>query len=173
VLQGGSVQACSEGVGKGSEFVVRLPALVENRPAVDARRATEPSVPHAPCRVLVVDDHRDSGISLAALLRLGGMEVQVAHDGPSALEAARAFGPEVVLLDIGLPGMDGYEVARRLRAQAATREAVLVAVTGYGQDEDRERSRQAGFEYHLVKPVDLGILQTVFATRNKGLGIRG
>jgi signal transduction histidine kinase/DNA-binding response OmpR family regulator len=163
-MQGGSVQAFSEGVGKGSEFVVRLPALVEEG-LEDTPRAVEPVMPHACCRVLVVDDHRDSGQSLAALLRLGGMDVRVAHDGSAALETAQTFGPEVVLLDIGLPGMDGYEVARRLRAQPSTRDAVLVAVTGYGQDEDRERSRQAGFEYHLVKPVDLGTLQTVIASR--------
>ncbi len=164
-MQGGSVQAFSEGPGKGSEFVVRLPLLAEERPERIAPKAAESSLPSARCRVLVVDDHRDGGQSLAALLRLGGMEVRVVQDGPSALEAARAFRPEVVLLDIGLPGMDGYEVARRLRVQPLTRDAVLVAVTGYGRDEDRLLSRQAGFDYHLVKPVDLATLQAVLASR--------
>ena len=107
-----------------------------------------------PLRILVVDDNADSAESMALLLSLSGHETRTAGDGPAALEAFRAFRPAVVLLDIGLPGMDGYEVARRLRAEAGEAGATLVAVTGYGEDYDRQRAREAGFDHHLVKPVD-------------------
>jgi CheY-like chemotaxis protein len=105
-------------------------------------------------RILVVDDNEDAALSLATLLRHQGHEVQLAHSGPTALEVAKGFEPEVVLLDIGLPGMDGHEVARRLREQDAERQTTLIAMTGYGQEEDRRRSCAAGFDCHLVKPVD-------------------
>jgi CheY-like chemotaxis protein len=105
-------------------------------------------------RVLVVEDNADSAESMARLLELFGHEVQVARDGPQALEAARGWRPEFVLLDLGMPGMDGYEVATRLREEAACRESVLIAVTGYGQPEDRRRSRAVGIDHHLLKPVD-------------------
>lgn len=113
-------------------------------------------------RLLVVDDNRDSAESLALLLEMYGHEVQMAFEGLAALEMARTFRPEVVLLDIGLPGMDGYEVARRLRAGQESH-LVLVALTGYGQDDDRRLSREAGFDHHLVKPVDLQELARVIA----------
>jgi signal transduction histidine kinase/PleD family two-component response regulator len=157
-MHGGTVQAQSAGLGQGSEFVVRLPVLAPSAAAA-ARpvAATEPS-PVRPLRVLLVDDHKDSAESLATVLRLQGQEVNLAHDGPSALAAAQAFRPEVVLLDIGLPGMDGYQVAQRLRERTDFQEIMLIALTGYGQEEDRRRSLAAGFNYHLVKPVDHELL---------------
>jgi CheY-like chemotaxis protein len=105
-----------------------------------------------------VDDNRDAATSLAKLLKLLGHDVRVAHDGPTAVELARAERTEVVILDIGLPGMDGYEVARRLRQEECCREALIIAASGYGQEEDRRRSREAGFDHHLVKPVDFDAL---------------
>jgi two-component system CheB/CheR fusion protein len=151
-LHGGRVEVTSDGVGKGSEFVVRLPALAGETPAAPVAWAEEGPV--VPRRVLVVDDNRDSAESLATLLRLGSHEVVTAHNGMKALEAAHTFRPDVVLLDIGLPGMTGFEVARTLRARPDTQPALIVAMTGYGQDTDRDRSREAGFDHHLVKPLD-------------------
>jgi signal transduction histidine kinase len=162
-MHGGSVEARSAGTGQGSEFVVRLPALAGGEVRAGAAAGgNAPELSGAPCGVLLVDDNVDAAESLAILLRLGGCAVRVAHDGPSALAAARACPPEFVVLDIGLPGMDGYEVARRLRAEPATRDAVLVALTGYGRDEDQTRSREAGFDHHFIKPVDFAELQKVF-----------
>jgi signal transduction histidine kinase/DNA-binding response OmpR family regulator len=162
-LHGGTVQAFSEGPGRGSEFVVCLPALAREAPGAAGPGDGEPAAaPGGGCRVLVVDDNVDAADSLGMLLQLGGCEVRLAHNGPAALEAAEAFRPQVVVLDIGLPGMDGYEVARRLRGRPGQRDSLLVAVTGYGRDEDQARSREAGFDYHLVKPVDLAMLQAVF-----------
>jgi CheY-like chemotaxis protein len=112
-------------------------------------------------RILVVDDNPDSAEMLRLALEHFGHVVEVAFDGPTALDRAATFGPSIVLLDIGLPGMDGYEVARRLKASAATRPVRLLALTGYGQEGDRERTRQAGFTHHLVKPVDLDYLQQI------------
>ncbi len=154
-MQGGGVQVRSEGPGRGSEFLVRLPA-----PAVEAapvskggRKPINERWPQH--RILVVDDNEDSAIVLGKVLkRLYGQEVEVAHDGPSALKVAQSFRPDVILLDIGLPGMDGYEVARRLRAMPGFEAVTLLALTGWGQDEDRIKSRDAGFDQHLVKPVD-------------------
>ncbi len=159
-MHGGSVQAFSEGPGRGSEFVVRLP-LQGDQPAPAAPEAPRPAEAEAalPGRVLVVDDNTDAAESLAMLLGISGHEVRVVHNGPDALEAAEDFHPEVVLLDIGLPGLDGYGVARRLRERPATRDVLLIAVSGYGQEEDRRRSREAGFDYHLIKPVDFADLQ--------------
>jgi signal transduction histidine kinase/CheY-like chemotaxis protein len=162
-MHGGSVQALSEGLSRGSEFVVRLPILDLSKVQPDSLPAEpEATRPHhepsrAPSlRVLVVDDNVSSAQSLAMVLKLDGHEVQVTHDGASALESVRRFRPEVVLMDIGLPGMDGYEVARRLRQDAdlAAGIALLAAVTGYAEDEARRRSREAGFDHHLVKPID-------------------
>jgi PAS domain S-box-containing protein len=153
-MHGGSVQAHSAGLGRGSEFVVRLPALPAEPVAVHGRSATEEiRSAGSPRRVLVVDDNGDAAESTAILLRQWGYEVKTAPDGPSALEAVRVFRTEIVLLDIGLPGMNGFDVARALREQADREALVLVAVTGYGQDEDRRQAREAGFDYHLVKPV--------------------
>jgi len=112
-----------------------------------------------------VDDHHDSAESLATLLRLLGHEVRVVYDGPAALETARTFKPQVGLLDIGMPGMDGVELARRLRNDPELKDALLVALTGYGRDEDRQRSSEAGFDAHLVKPVDVPALNALLAQR--------
>jgi signal transduction histidine kinase/ActR/RegA family two-component response regulator len=161
-MHGGRVQALSDGPGTGSAFVVRLPA----RPAAcEGPPASGPPAPAAVPRrrVLVVDDNADAAESLAMLLRLEGQEVRVAHDGPAALEAARAERPNVIFLDIGMPGMDGYEVCRRLRQESGLNGAVLVAVTGWGQEEDRRRGQEAGFDRHLVKPVGMEVLQQVLA----------
>jgi PAS domain S-box-containing protein len=154
-LHGGTVTAASEGPGRGSEFLVRLP-LVQREPTPEREHpAFAPTADALVRRVLVVDDNRDSAESMALLLRLVGHEVRVAFDGPDALEAAARFRPDLVLLDIGLPGMTGYDVARRLRSSTAARGVVLVAMTGYGQEEDRGESRRAGFDMHLTKPVEL------------------
>ncbi len=163
-LHGGTIQAHSEGVGKGSEFVVHLP-LRSGKCAVGS--AQWPATPHAPRRtphsrrILVVDDNADAAEMLAMTLEAEGHEVVAAHSGPAALEMAAGYRPNVVLLDIGMPGMDGYEVARRLRQEPGMTDASLVAVTGYGQEEDRERTCAAGFDEHLVKPVDLDALRRV------------
>jgi CheY-like chemotaxis protein len=168
-LHGGTVEAHSAGIGQGSEFVVRLPLVAPPAAPAPAPRpsaaATRPaSVPDRRRRVLVVDDSTDSAESLARLLRRWGHEVRVAYDGPSALAAARSTAPEVVLLDIGLPGMDGYEVARQLRQDPDLNDTVLVALTGYGQATDRRQTHNAGFDQHLIKPVDPGLLRTLLAT---------
>lgn len=162
-MHGGSVRALSEGLSRGSEFVVRLPILDASRVQKDTSsvptetpvQIQEPTrTPSS--RVLVVDDNVSSAESLAKVLKLEGHEVQIAHDGASALESVRRFRPEVVLMDIGLPGIDGYEVARRLRQDAELSMGIglLAAVTGYAEEEARRRSREAGFDHHLVKPVD-------------------
>jgi PAS domain S-box-containing protein len=161
-LHGGSVQAYSAGLGQGTEFVVRLPAL-EGAPAEQATPESDaPAAITLPSRrVLVVDDNEDAANSLALLLQLAGQEVRVAYDGPSALLMAQSFRPHLVLLDLGMPGMDGYEVARRLRQQPGTEKLRLVALTGWGQEKDRQRSLEAGFDRHLVKPLEPEALYTV------------
>ncbi|HEV3118762.1 MAG TPA: response regulator, partial [Gemmataceae bacterium] len=126
------------------------PVQANGSPALEASAAVR--------RVLVVDDNQDSAESLAKLLQITGHETRTAYDGQAALAAAAAFAPEAILLDIGLPGMDGYEVARRLREESSTRQIVLIAVTGYGGEEDERRSREAGFDFHLTKPVRLNML---------------
>ena len=151
-MHGGTVEARSEGAGQGSEFVVTLPLVEDARIAAEASRRID-SLPSR--RILVVDDSRDGGESLATLLRVLGADVSLAHSGRKALECVDAFKPDVVLLDIGMPGMDGYEVAHRIRANPANRGLSLIALTGWGQDEDRRRSEAAGFDHHLVKPADI------------------
>ncbi len=153
-LHGGSVEAASPGPGLGSEFIVRLPVQIKApRPTGGQPNGAAPPVAE-PRRILVVDDNVDAAKSLARLLRRWGHTVEMSHDGLSALEAAESYRPEVVLLDIGLPGIDGYEVARRLRANPDFTTTPLAAITGYGQDDDQRRSREAGFNLHLTKPVD-------------------
>jgi signal transduction histidine kinase/ActR/RegA family two-component response regulator len=160
-LHGGSVAAHSAGPGQGSEFVVRLPLAAKPVAARASSPAREPSGQAAIHRVLVVDDNVDAAESVAALLQLWGHEVRLAHTGPEAVQAAEAYRPEVVFLDIGLPGLNGYDVARRLRQRLELRGMVLAAVTGYGQENDRRRSQEAGFDYHLTKPVAPADLQRV------------
>ena len=155
-MHGGSVEARSEGPGLGSEFIVRLPLVVETTMPVETARRIQP-LPSR--RILIVDDSRDGGETLSMLLRVLGAEVALAHSGRSALECVATFKPDVVLLDIGMPGMDGYEVARRIRANPANRHISLIALTGWGQDEDRRRSSAAGFNHHLVKPADIDQLR--------------
>jgi PAS domain S-box-containing protein len=157
-LHGGQVEATSEGLGCGAKFVVRLPISEggEGKPAGGPTRGA-PALPQR--RVLVVDDNRDAADSLGLLLGLLGAEVRVEHDGASALGAMEAWQPSIALLDIGMPGMDGLELARRIRAEPRHAAMRLVALTGWGQAEDRERTRAAGFDHHLIKPVDLGLLE--------------
>jgi CheY-like chemotaxis protein len=166
-MHGGTVQVRSEGRGKGTEFIVRLPTLpTAPRARIEPERGDRPHpVAMLPRnRILVVDDNVDAANSLARLLtRAYGQEVRVAHDGPGALAAAGEFHPEVILLDIGMPGMDGYEVARRFRRRPETDRTLLVALTGWGQASDRQRSREAGFDHHLVKPVDPQDLRRLLA----------
>jgi CheY-like chemotaxis protein/anti-sigma regulatory factor (Ser/Thr protein kinase) len=153
VLHGGSVAVASDGPGRGSEFTVRLPAVQGVR-AAEPVSTVESLSPATARRVLVVDDNIDGAESLALLLRLAGHVIEVAHDGHEALAVAERFRPEVALLDIGLPGLNGYEVCERLRQQPWGRTVTIIALTGWGQDEDRRRSSMAGFDAHMVKPVD-------------------
>jgi signal transduction histidine kinase len=163
-LHGGSVTVHSEGPGKGSEFRVRLP--VRETAPEEPVESTPEKPPASQRRILIVDDNVDSAQSCALLLQLQGHTTRVAHDGPEALEAARAFRPEVVLLDIGLPkGMSGHDVARALRQQPDTESALLIALTGYGLEEDHLQSREAGFDHHLTKPADPERLQQLLAER--------
>ena len=172
-MHGGTVHAHSEGEGKGSEFVVRLPVAVERETAAAAAAGGGPGkavlpVKKEPTRVLVVDDNEDSANATAKILSRHAYGVRVAYNGPDAVEAAHEFRPEFVLLDIGLPGMDGYEVARCLRGDAELCGVKLVAVSGYGQESDRRRSREAGFDQHLVKPVDPDKLLTLLRETARG-----
>jgi signal transduction histidine kinase len=167
-LHGGTVRAFSEGAGRGSEFVVRLPAAAADPRPPAANGVGQPAAgPEGQLagglRVLVVDDNEDAAESLAAMLRRQGFDAHQAHDGPAALEAAAAQKPDVVLLDLGLPGMDGYQVAARLRDRPELKGTRLVAVTGYGQEQDRSRSLAEGFDDHLVKPVEPQTLLRVLA----------
>ena len=162
-LHGGTVAAHSAGLGQGSEFIVRLPALSPVRESIVPVEAAKP--PAQTSRVLVVDDNMDVADMLAMMLQMFGHEVQAVYSGQTALETAVEYQPDFVLLDIGLPDMNGYEVARRLRQQPQTKDVRLIAMTGYGQDSDRQLSQEAGFDLHLVKPVDPKKLQGLLATR--------
>ena len=165
-LHGGAVEAHSSGVGHGSEFTIKLPVSTQ----VSSDFAREPPAPEpAPangCRILIVDDNVDSATSLAMLMELASNETRTVFDGLEAVQAAALFRPDVVLLDIGMPKLDGYEAARRIREQPWGKNMFLVALTGWGQDEDRQRSKDAGFDAHLVKPVDHSELVTLLANRS-------
>jgi CheY-like chemotaxis protein len=165
-MHNGTVEARSEGLGKGSEFVVRLPLSAQEH-GREQDRGTGEQAQETPApsghRLLVVDDNQDAANSLAMLLRMQGHEVRVAYSGMAALEMTRAYAPDVVFLDIGMPGMDGYEVARRLRQQPGLEQVVVAALTGWGQQEDRRRTAEAGFNHHLVKPPDPKALENVLA----------
>jgi CheY-like chemotaxis protein len=149
----GTVEATSAGTGLGARFRVTLPCLagVQERPTP---AVAGPAITRHACRILVVDDNQDAADATAVLLQLAGHEVKAVSDGHDALASAPVFAPNVVLLDIGLPGLDGYAVARQLRAMAETRSSCLIALTGYGQPTDRERASEAGFDHHLTKPAD-------------------
>jgi CheY-like chemotaxis protein/nitrogen-specific signal transduction histidine kinase len=161
-MHGGNITARSDGIDKGSEISIHLPAAQRPASVKAPDKAPAESTRHA-VRILVVDDNVDMAKGLARLLQLLGHHVQIAHDGSEAFEAARAQRPEFVLLDIGLPDMDGYEVAARLRHDDCCQGAVFIAISGYGQDEDLRRSKEAGFDHHLVKPIDQHALLTLLA----------
>jgi len=165
-MQGGSVSASSAGRNLGSEFTVRLPAMPVDQRVAAGRRAAERYNASSPGEfsVLIVDDNRDATDSMAMLLAMEGYDVRVAYDGPQALEAVRTARPDVILLDIGLPGMDGFQVAQRVRADSANSSIVIVAVSGYGQEEHRSRSTQAGCDHHLVKPIEPAVVSELLAS---------
>ncbi|WP_246522719.1 ATP-binding protein [Gemmata palustris] len=167
-LHGGTVSAESPGPNRGSTFTVRIPLAVEAGTASTHPPGTaEPSAGAPKLNILVVDDNRDAADSLALLLEVKGHEVRMAHDGPEALRVLETFRPDLIVLDIGLPGMNGYEVARRVRGSTELRAVTLVALTGWGQEEDRRRTRDAGFDYHLVKPADVTEIEKVLKTLTK------
>ena len=163
-MHGGSVSAQSAGFGKGTEFLVRIPRDVSKQVDQSASNgaATQEYSPRSSRRVLVVDDNRDAAESLTMLLRFSGHEVVTAHDGLQALEDAKEFRPELILMDLGMPGMSGYEAAKALRGEPWGAEIVLVALTGWGQEEDRKRTKEAGFDRHLVKPIEFVEVQKLF-----------
>jgi CheY-like chemotaxis protein len=152
-MHGGSIEAKSSGEGQGSEFVVRLP-VVEKPAEVLSSAIDERAEASSHRRILIVDDNKDSADSLAMLLEITGNKTYMAHDGVEAVEAIEKHRPEVVLLDIGLPKLDGHEVCRRVREQPWGKDIVVIALTGWGQEDDRRKSEEAGFNGHLVKPVD-------------------
>jgi CheY-like chemotaxis protein len=157
-LHGGTVEALSEGPGRGTEFVVRLP--LRTAPVADGAPPTAAVAAAGPRRrILVVDDNVDAAEALGELLRDYGHEVATAHDGTRALDQARLHRPDIVLLDISMPEMDGYEVAKRIRGELGLRDAILVALTGYGEDRHRRLTREAGFDQHVTKPVDVSKLE--------------
>jgi signal transduction histidine kinase len=164
-MHGGTITAHSEGPGRGTEFLIRLPLLIETTQAANGEQSTTRTDAASPVRrrILVADDNADALETLATVLELGGHEVFSARNGSLALESAERHLPEVALLDIGMPLLDGYEVARRIRAQAWGKRITLVALTGWGQDSDRRRSQEAGFDSHLVKPLDLDKLTQLLA----------
>jgi len=163
-LHGGTIQVHSAGEGQGSEFVVRLPIMVEAPQSLPPEPTISEPKNTPSRRILVVDDNEDSAESLTILLSLAGNETQTAFDGLEAMESAATFKPELILLDIGLPKLNGYEVARKIREQPWGKKMVLVALTGWGQEEDRCRSREAGFDHHLTKPIDLGSLKKLLTS---------
>jgi PAS domain S-box-containing protein len=163
-LHGGRIEARSAGLGQGSEFLVHLP--VDRRPLAAAAPVSPPTVaPSAPCRLLVADDLREIADSLARIFELMGHTVEVAYDGEDAVRRVAAFRPEVALLDLGMPKLNGYDACRRIRATAWGRGMTLIAQTGWGQDEDRRRTREVGFDHHVLKPIDPGALLALFPRR--------
>ena len=171
-LHGGTIEATSAGLGQGTEFVVRLPVVVD-RPAKAGgtngngqhSQATNATLHRT---ILIVDDNIDAANTLAMLLRGRGHRVHTVNDGPAALAWLRAHVPEMILLDIGMPVIDGYEVARQIREQPAFRDVLLIALTGWGQAEDRRQSAEVGFDHHLVKPVDLAAVEELLEHAKSG-----
>jgi CheY-like chemotaxis protein len=163
-LHGGTITAESPGLGGGSVFTVRLPLPHSDKSAGIASKTAKAALARTRIsgrRILVVDDNVDGAESLARVLQLGGHQTRIAHNGAEALDAALSFAPEVVLLDIGLPGMNGYEVAKRFREETALEAAVLVAVTGWGSEENKRQSKEAGFDFHLTKPVEVSSIESI------------
>jgi CheY-like chemotaxis protein len=165
-MHGGRIEAKSEGLGKGSEFVVRLPIVVEGTYSEKINVDDDNVKPTSDLRILVVDDNRDACSTLAMLLKMMGNNVRTAHDGDEAVQAAGEFHPQVVLLDIGLPKMNGYEVARAIREEQWGKNIILVAVTGWGQEKDKRRSEEAGFDHHMVKPLNPQALMKLLGDLN-------
>lgn len=166
-LHGGQVSAASEGLGRGSEFLVRLPGVVvqsTGAASAEARPSTATSNGKSRGRLLVADDNRDAATTLAAVLEMTGYEVVTAYSGAEALEVGARSHPQAVLLDIGMPGMSGYEAARRIRLEAWGRRAVLIAVSGWGQDEDKRKAQAVGFDHHLTKPVDPDVIEALLSS---------
>lgn len=159
-LHGGSIDACSDGPGHGSRFIVTLPASTSDIPAATpaATGSESPASAHQPLQVLVVDDNRDAADTLQSLFQLEGYAAKVAYGGAQALAAVDIAWPQLVVMDLGMPGMDGYEAARQIRQRAQGRDVLLIALTGWGQGEARARTEQAGFDHHLTKPVDFAAI---------------
>ena len=166
-MHGGTIVARSDGPGKGSEFIIRLPAALKPSGTRPSAMSSEAKIGKK-TRILVVDDNVDTARGMTRLLTIIGHEVATAHSGPEAIEVARRHRPEFILLDIGLPGMSGYDVASKLRQEECCKDAVIVAISGYGQEEDRRRSRDAGFDFHLVKPLDHEALLTLLSNGSNG-----
>ena len=160
-MHGGSVEAKSDGHGMGSEFIVRLPVVLSLAQPLNDEE--EPVRSSGRRRVLVVDDNRDAAVSLAMMLKLMGNETKTAHDGLEALDVAAAYRPELILLDIGMPKLNGYDTARHIRQQPWGKGVVLVALTGWGQEEDRRKSQDAGFDHHMTKPIEPAALEKLLA----------
>jgi CheY-like chemotaxis protein len=154
-------------LGKGSEFIVRLPVRTAEGAPREKVSLGHPSTFRIPQRVLVVDDNHDAADSLGMLLRFEGADVQVVYDGASALRALETYQPKIVLVDLGMPGMDGFEVALKVRENPEFKDLMIVALTGWGQEQDRARSREAGFDHHLIKPADLNALRALLASAEK------
>jgi CheY-like chemotaxis protein len=171
-LHGGTISARSEGPGKGSEFELRIPVGSTVRTTKKNSSGPNENSSVRNFRILVVDDNEDTAKGMVKLLKLSGYTVKMAHTGPEAISAAKEHHPEVVILDIGLPGMDGYQVAEALRQEECCKDAMIVAVSGYGEEQARQRSIEAGFDDHLVKPVDFDTLLGVLSRRD-GSGNRG
>jgi CheY-like chemotaxis protein len=168
VMHGGTIEAHSDGQGRGSRFVVRLPVAPAIPEEADTPRNANETGPAPGRRILVVDDNVDSATMLARMLKLMGNATRAGHDGLQAIDAAAEFRPDVVLMDIGMPGMNGFDAALRIREQPWGRDMVLVALTGWGQDEDRRRSHESGFDFHLTKPVDPADLEKLLAGLRTG-----
>jgi PAS domain S-box-containing protein len=181
-LHGGTVAAASEGSGRGSRFIVRLPATQPpgqgkrdsaSPPGADSIGDGEQDVSPAETRVLIVEDHRDTADSLSSLLRHWGYTVHTVYDGPAGVEIASEFHPDAAIVDIGLPGMDGYGVAQKLQESPADQRPMLIAITGYGRDVDQKRAAEVGFDHHFAKPVDPKALRRVLARRSAHADLRG
>ncbi len=162
-MHGGIIEVRSDGAGQGSEFIVRLPILSE---VAVTKTVQEPRIVTRSLRILVADDNKAAAIMLSMVVKMLGNDVRTAHDGDQAINVASEFLPEVVLMDLGMPKMNGYEAARHIRQQAWGKDVLLVALTGWGQDEDKERTRQAGFDHHLIKPAEPATIEKLLASAN-------
>jgi len=168
-LHGGSISASSDGVGKGSTFTVRIPLCVAQPQTADDRALRDPESQDgaSPLRILVADDNRDAAESLGALLRMLGHDVRIAYDGVEAVAVASEYHPDAVVLDIGMPKMNGYEVAKKLRGEPTGKEMTIIALSGWGQDADKQRSRESGIDHHLVKPLEPSALLRLLAANSR------